>query len=350
MNRISWLLERLGRRLVAWSAATARGARSETPPLVAPGEPFDAKQRWLDRVAHLPPQAWQQGGRPVPAVQVPARNAVVQREAPSTLPTELRSLETPSASKPPPVVRRGAAPAGALSLLATGRDRGRAASAERAAPVARARPAAPHLPTVVDHVLRLSVPAPPLHAETVRGERSVPLRLVPERIERAADPARLERRPGREVGSPTGPVDAVPTGLAPAGAGRVERGADPRRAYPAPIAFESVDSASPDPDEPRLASPVAEFDSRRTHAPDLPQPPMAPAVRQSPDVPVPGPTASLANRHNGRREPGVSVERNPPAGRWPDLPLWPAPYDPWARAADPHAHDRRQRLAKEQRG
>ena len=98
---------------------------------------------------------------------------------------------------------------------------------------------------------------------------------------------------------------------------------------------------------PRHPPPIAAFDLKRTHAPELPPPPMLHTAPPSHAEAWPRATAPLEGRRIERHD---AVDSNPPAHGWPDLPPWPAPPDPQTPCADPQARDRRRRLEHEQRG
>jgi len=89
MNAMRWVLEGLGRRLQRWGGALlgaahdAHAARPDgapgpatPPPDAALDAPLDARQRWLQRVAHVPATAWQGRGGTAPA---PRRAGVPQQ-------------------------------------------------------------------------------------------------------------------------------------------------------------------------------------------------------------------------------------------------------------------------------
>ena len=96
------------------------------------------------------------------------------------------------------------------------------------------------------------------------------------------------------------------------------------------------------------AAPIAAFDMRRTHAPDLP--PRSAQASVPRESAAPGAAMGRSTSPVGRAHRALAIDTNAPAHGWPDLPPWPLPSVPPGRTHDPHAADRRRRLEREQRG
>ncbi len=352
----------------AWAPPGAGAGAAAPARPVARGAPFDAKQHWLDRVAHLPPQAWEHGARPVLPGRVAARApsaqvAVTAPDAPSppspVLPQRRPGVEADEAAMAP--VRHHdlatslqTPPRGAENGADRGPGSTAAASVGRAGPIEAPPPIAdrslPRWPAIEPAVIGVKPVAPPSARLQPSPGNTRPASATaapgwPVEREVILLP-RLAQAPLR--GPPPIPADRT---RAQSATGRADQADDRRNRFADSIALKVDEPKAPDRAATQPPSPVAGFDSKRTHAPDLPQPALARAAPPPAAVPRPPPTAPQAGRRHERRRPDRSIDLHPPARGWPDLPPWPAPADPQApTASEPHARQRRQRLEREQRG
>ena len=315
-----------------------RGDRGRPPALPAvPNAPFDAKQHWLDRVAHLPPQAWQQGGRAAPPKRAPVRALPSQPDLPATLPAVRHAPKSASQAASAASHRPGAV--FEVPSRAAMRREPRAALAGEGVRVVRAETAR----TQVESGSTASPGAAPIVEAVTRPHAHMPLTIGD--MGPRAEPTQIVWPPQRQSSSSPS-LAATPS---PRAAPRIF--SDPREESRVTIVTSREPTHFKVPIvESRIArepSPIAEFDMKRTRAPELPPLPSAQPTPPSRAAPMPRPTAPLDGK---RVERGTPNDPNPPAHGWPDLPPWPAPRDSHAHTADLHARDRRRRLEHEQRG
>ena len=374
MNALQRLLDAFGARLIAWGVVLRRPGNAPdaegAAPFDAEREPFDARQHWLERTAHVAPQAWRRGARQraLPPSSLPPRDArptagdtprhgpdaqtrvppalVVAAERETRAPSVARGADAPAASSPVddagmrperratvPLREPGATattnlfgPAPALFAAVDEASVPKRAPADADAPSRRAA-----TPTASSESHHVAAPASAAAPAVAPAPRSAPLRpwwsssrgpkAAPRRGDPVIEPKPSSAPPVQHRADRPAPVDdrrfAVP--FAPSHVERVERPAERKGATP-PIA--PTPSAVPE-----LATAFEPLDRSQPSA----QPPM-PALRSAPP---------------DRHRPDTLAT---PAPRWPDLPPWPDPADAGRRVPDPQTLQRRQRLELEQRG
>lgn len=348
MSTIQWLLDGLSRCLVTWGVALSRDESGRVlAPAKVPNEPFDAKQHWLDRVAQLPPQAWQQSGRAAqPQTRSPAIAAVSQRDLPRNV-LALRRASVPDGvaarvtSHWPdavfevprrPVMRHQPAATGmtdAQGVAIPVPDAVRTRD-DQIAPTARCA-----APNYTKSIAQFALPVP-LSMDAIAPHSNSQWRNSP------------QRREANVLPTLTAPLSLSPW-LFPlsASAASVDRH-DESRAVAISCRESTIRrSQGPDHDVARHSPFIVEFDEKRIHTLEFAPPAMAQTAPPAPALLTP---RSAASPDQIRVDRNVAADSNPLVRGWPDLPPWPVPRQASAHVIDRQARERHRRLELEQRG
>lgn len=349
MNAIQTLLDRIGRRLVAWGLALRRDAAQSAGPDVsdAPGEaqvpdvdaPYDAKRHWLDRVAHLPPHAWRGVARSRPSRHAPQALPELPwlgtRPAPATERRASSASVSQPASSAAPV--REAGPDAAAAASESGERRhdapheasGAPPRTRRAEDVARpsafdpgnARPSAPALPDPADRArrapARIAMPRPIVFPQQAFFDGLPPREAEARRdADVARDPAFDPRDERASAESSVAPPSIA-------------------TATPSPAAW---------PDMPDFDASARRRPSAGPHR-DEPAGPWHAAARSAADPfgPADASVGSVVDPRSRQAD-------DPPPLQWPELPDWPPSSAGAPAGPDPSTRHRRRRLELEQLG
>ena len=328
MTALQRMLDGLGRRFIAWGTVLRQHDAPGSSTAATP--PVDARRLWLDRVAHLPPEAWRSAAMP-PTVRRPES----LRPTPPWLPA--RGGDVRQAG---PAAGRNAVPTWREDVALPPHRLGRLERFFR-----HARRADEHTLRTpwMDVLWRLRRPAPALPPRYV-GESARAQRLVNVGVEsesrRSALPAAWP-----PVATPPGP---------------------PETWWPASPVARAVRAAPPAPDragaptEPITAPLRYDYGDHRRHAPvvwpvgteepSLPRRPafevIGGALPDHPAAPRVAPSIDAAPPRAGSAPPYLN---DTPARPWSELPPWPVPTVVQS-GIDALARERRRRVDDEQRG
>lgn len=337
----------LARLLLRWGGALADAgapepdlrAETDMEPDAAPdlAEPaFDARQVWLDRVAHVPAHAWQGrspvGGMPLPRAVAPARAQASTRVRKRLDGARLDAEATPARARDSEPTRKNSPPAAANSAREIGSLRPGPIPNEVARPgaaQASSRGPVDERPRAPVEARSTTPPAPPANP---RGSYSSRLPETAQRLaadlERASPPLEQDPRDRTQTNSATDDrsprTDAAPT--ADAVVSRIAK----------THSNELARVVEPGPATPRVSSTIGEN--------------LAVEAARQPALPTPRPSARRFASAIETPLRDLHVDLRDGASRWPELPAldWDRvaaqPVDHW------RADERRARLAAEQRG